>query len=68
MAGDLGQVQASKPSDTSFGVERADSRQHGYDSEGCFEFSREDLDVDSILKPPVLFAPYVSLGRVKFSV
>lgn len=59
----LTQIQATKANDTCFGVRCANSRQKCEDSEGCFQFSRENLSMGPILKPPSLLAPNVSLRR-----
>ncbi len=57
----LSQIQPTNANHIGFGIRRASSREEGKDSKGCFEFSRKDLGMDSVLKPPSLFSPDVLL-------
>ena len=57
----LPQIQPTNTDHIGFGIRCAGSREECKDSKGCFEFSRKDLGMNSILKPPGLFSPDVLL-------
>ena len=58
----LAQLQPAQARHSRFLVECANARKDGQNSEGLFNFSRENIGVDPLLKPPSLFALNMSLG------
>ena len=60
MAPDFRQIPPAKARDRQLGVGRSRAGKQRQESKRCFELGRENLGVDSVLKPPGFLPLYVA--------
>lgn len=63
MTRDIREIEPTQPGDAGIGIERSYAGEPSHDSKSLVELVREYFCMDSVLKPPFLLVPDVTLGR-----